>query len=301
MDIIQNTVVQLDLTQEGLSTGWTLKDGKAVHEACNQGDIVLIPLVPVVGHSYFVTYNVDFITSGFVQAHIGAVKGRSVTASGFVSDTIVAASTDLISINASGNCGISNLTVKDLYAAPVSEKKTIVWSEDLNKWSSKRDYRPERGFSLFSDLYLAKDGQLWKHDKDLLPRSNFFGVQYLPSIKFVANINRGVIKTFSGITYEANQLLITTAGGVTTSLGHVSELISDDFMRDVLDDGVNRVVIYDEEGVFSAAFNRDAEDLNEGAVLKGTYAIIELIAVAPGSLRLRNVTVNSNVSATGTR
>lgn len=302
MDIIQNTPVTLNLSELGLSTGWTFKGNTAVHESCNAGDLVLQFVTAVVGHSYLITYNVDFISGGNVRVHIGSVSGKTVTSTGFVTDTIIAASADQIALFSNANCGVSNFSVKDTFVPPVAEKTTVAWSEENNKWASKRDYRPEGGFSLFNDLYFAKDGQLWKHDKTLVPRNKFFGVQYNSSIKFVANKERGLSKTFSSLTYEANQLLVTTKDGITTSLGQVSELSQDDFIRDILDDGVNRIVIYEDEGVYSSEFLRDKNtDINEGGVLKGTYATIELVNVTPGKLRLKNVVVNSSVSYTGSR
>ncbi len=109
------------------------------------------------------------------------------------------------------------------------------------------------------------------------------------------------------MSYEANQLLVTTDNGISTVLGdeqQISELIDLDFLKDTLDDGVTTVEIYDVEGIFSASFLRDAAgggDINNGDVLKGTYIVVELTQQNDELLKLKNIIIHSEPSKIGAR
>ena len=163
------------------------------------------------------------------------------------------------------------------------EDETIVWSEKNNRWTSFRDYKPEKGFSMFTDMFTYINGSLYIHKESDI-RNNFYGEQYQTSIDFP--IGAISIKNYHSLAIHSNTLLVTKTDGITTSLGHVSDLIKSDF--------VNR------EGIWYANFLRDKNtDLINGSRLKGRYINLKLITInGTEPLQLFKIVIKSNISTT---
>lgn len=299
---LQNTPITIDLTQQGNSTGWTVNGTNAIHETCNAGSISLINYPITVGLTYEISYRVNSINSGNVQLSLGGINSLARTNTGDYTDTITSINTNPLAFfsNANANISLVNVRISTVVFNPKSTE-TITWSEENNKWSSWRGYNPDFGISLFANMFTYKNGALYRHALTNT-RNNFYGVQYPSILRFVGNVLQGQPKTFESLSYESNRLLITTTDGITTSLGQLSELISDDFLHEVLDDGVTQINIYNVEGVYAAGFLRNkSENILTGADLKGTYITIELTTTDVGVLKLRNVLVNSVPSRIGSR
>jgi len=302
----QNTPVVLDLALQAKSTGWSFGNGYASHEVCNAGFMtVIFPDVEIiVGNSYTITYQVANRLSGFVQASIGSSAGMATITNGNFSETLVATGPDpKIRFYSNGVLDLKLFDIKSNTMSTASKQRnTIAFSEKTNKYTSFYPFTSDYGFSFFKDLFTFKSGRLYKHDQTIADRNRIYGVQYQTSVEIPFNVNKGQPKTFESISYEGNMLMVTTVDGITTSLGQVSELNSDDFLQETLNDGVNEVNIYDDEGIYSASFVRDKSiDINNGPDLKGTWIVIDLITTRTGLLRLSNVYVTSVPSSIGTR
>lgn len=309
LTILQNTPTVVDLVSEARSTGWTLlPNGTAHHESCNAGYIYVKDtlITPIQGNSYTVSYQITDYVSGNLILYVGNAFAAVRTANGNYTDTLTATGANPeIRIYSNGNLTLSLLDIRtDTASTLTKQRNTISFDEVSNKWTSYSSFTSDFGFSLFKDVFTFKAGRLYKHDQTLPNRNIVYGVQYQTSVKFVANANPGQPKTFLSLSYEANQLMVTTDDGITTSLGQVSELIDVDFLKDTLTYGMVTVDIYDVEGVYSASFLRDTSnggDINNGDVLKGTHIIVELIQENNQLLRLKNVVVHSEPSKIGSR
>jgi hypothetical protein len=90
--------------------------------------------------------------------------------------------------------------------------------------------------------------------------------------------------------------MITTEDGVETSLGHISDLIEDDFLRFNLTNGIDSVDIYDNEGIYAAKFLRAKPEIIDGERLKGNYITVELTTTDEKNFKLYRVIVKSQYS-----
>ena len=65
-------------------------------------------------------------------------------------------------------------------------------------------------FSIQNSFFSTKTGSLYKHYVDrnnnggVLPRANFYGVQYDSTVTSILNTNPSLIKTFKTVNYEGN-------------------------------------------------------------------------------------------------
>jgi len=301
---LQNTPITLDLLTLGKSFGWTIFEDYAIHEVCNAGQMTLRNYPLISGHTYQISYSLEYINSGFFRVNAGTAASANRTTPGFVNLTITATGSDpILTVYSNANLKLTSFTISDTVEdTSLKQKNTLSWSEKNNKWSCFKPLNFDTGFSLFTNLYTFKSGQLYAHKASIEGRNRYYGMQYKTLIKFTANGNEGQPKTFESLSYEGNMLMITSVDGISTSLGQVSELIEYDFLKDVMDDGVDQVDIYSVEGVFSASFMKDKNvDIINGDDLKGTYIVIELVTTENGILRLKNVAVNSIPSKIGTR
>lgn len=307
--IQQNTPTIVDLANEARSTGWSLlPNGTAHHETCNAGFITIknTLLTVVQNNVYTVSYQITDYVSGQLVLHVGNSVSVARTANGNYVDTLTATGTNpQIRLFSNGNLNLALLDVKTDTASTVTKQRnTVNYDEIYNKWPSFSSFTSDFGFSLFKDLFTFKNGRLYKHDPLLPTRNNIYGVQYDTVVKVPFTEGQGQSKTFLSLSYEANQLMVTTDDGITTSLGNVSELIASDFLKATLDDGVTVIDVYDVEGIYSSSFLRDTSnggDIINGDVLKGTYIVVELIQDDNKKLSLKNIAVHSEPSRIGSR
>lgn len=301
---LENTPVIIDLTINGKTTGWTIDGDTAYHDGCNMGSIFLIGQPLTEGRTYEVSYFIPSLTSGTIRPFIGTTGGATQSSTGFKTDTILAAGADpKFRFYSTGQNSVQFFAIRDtLQSTGVKQNTTNVWSEKDNKWVYYYTINPDWGFSLFTNFFTYKLGHLWMHDPNLSTRNNFYGNQYKSIIQFTANANPGQTKTYESISYESNQLLITTTDGIKTSLGCISDLVEADFLKDTMVEGITQVDIYNVEGVYSASFMKDKNiDIINGPDLKGTYITIELQTITPGVLNLKNIYVHSEPSKIGAR
>lgn len=298
---IENNSITVHLPDAANQTGWSLPgDGTAVHTTCNAGYISLLNFPVKAGHAYTITYTILAISSGYVQAFAGGTGGSQYTTPNVIVETITAASDGTIQLFSNANCTIQLFNIKDLSLA---DGVTIVYSAINKKWSDVRTMYPDFGFSLYEFCILAYQGAIYAQQNGSQSRNNFFGQQYQSSIKIADAKASMELKSYNSIALQSNQLLVTTANGITTSLGQVSSLIDQDFLKSVLSDGVSNINVYSQVGIFSASFLRNQNiDIINGDQLAGNYIIIELITINGNTpLQLFSIAVNATQKRTGVK
>lgn len=300
---LQGTPIQIDLTKFANTTGWAVDGTNATHIACNAGKMYLLNYPTIPGQPYLISYQVSSISGGYVQPFIGTVGGVQRTTPGYYSETIIGDGTSLY-FYSNANVTVTGFNIKNTNNTVNGKaQNTVVFSEKTKKWVSFYTFVPEIGMSMFTSVFTSNNGSIYQHQSGSANRNNLYGTQYNSFIKFVANNSPATIKRFQSINYQSNQLMVTSPGGIQTSLGQVSELISDDFLLDTLNDGVNAIAVYDREGVYSACFMRDMnDDIINGTPLNGNYAVIELQTTNPSTtLKLFTVEVQTSTVKIGSR
>lgn len=82
--------------------------------------------------------------------------------------------------------------------------KTIVFSENKKGWTSEFSYDPGLMCRLNNRFFTIKDGQLYKHNSETAPRSNFYGVQYPSKVVKVFNESPKDDKIFKTVVTESD-------------------------------------------------------------------------------------------------
>lgn len=298
---VKNNPIIVNLLTAANDTGWSLPgDGTAVHVTCNSGYNNLLNYPVKSGRSYTFTFTIISINAGYVAAFVGGAGGIHYTAPAIVVETLTATADGIIRLFSNANCTVQQFNVKDV---TVDDPATIVYSPGNRKWSDFRQLYPDFGFSLYEFTILAKEGALYAQQNGSESRNFFFGVQYQSSIKFADAKLPAELKSYNSIALQSNQLLVTTAAGITTSLGQVSSLIDQDFLKSALDDGVSAINVYSQVGIYSASFLKDQnQDLINGDQLAGNYIIIELVTETGNKpLQLFSIAINASQKHIGTR
>ena len=87
---------------------------------------------------------------------------------------------------------------------------TLTFDEGVKGWTSFHSFLPEGMISLNNKFYTVKDGQLYLHNDESVPRNTYYGVNYPSKISVVVNQNPSDIKVLKSISLEGNLPLNTT-------------------------------------------------------------------------------------------
>ena len=105
------------------------------------------------------------------------------------------------------------------YELPNSRKvfDTVSFDEQINGWTSRFAYPPQRMFSLGANFYSVQNSYLlesptdtkghlkiWKHYDNRVLRGNFYGTNFNTNVTFVLNVESVVSKNFKTIGYEGS-------------------------------------------------------------------------------------------------
>lgn len=302
---IEDTPIVIDLTIQCNTTGWSIDGIIATHDSCNQGSIILKTYPLTIGYTYQVSYAVLTISGGYVQLFAGTTGGIQRTTPGLYVETIVANGTPL-SFFSNANCTIQAFNIRNAALDTSNvQQNTPVYSFKNKKWGEFRTIAPDYGFSIYIDMVTLFLGNLYLHENGSTDRNNFYGTQYQTIFQYVENKEPVLLKSYNSIALQSNELLVTSANGIVTSLGQISELIEQDFIKSVLNDGVTSVNVESVEGIYSSSFLRDKLSpggLINGDGLRGNYITITLITVNGNvALRLFSIAVNSSKLNIGVR
>lgn len=150
------------------------------------------------------------------------------------------------------------------------------FNEPRNSYNTFLNYKLAEWIICAEDvIYSWKNGKLYKHDS--ATRSNFYGVQYFPSITAVFNSQIAIKKSFLALAYQSNQFWVSPENGdISTSminpqtgLRQISSLKAVDFEI--------------QENIRYAALLKDANSLSDaryallnGDTLKGNWVKCKL-------------------------
>lgn len=298
---VENTPIVVNMLIAAQDTGWSLPgDGTADHVVCNPGYLTLLNYPVIAGHQYTLAYTITAINTGYVQGFAGTTGGTQHTTPGVIVETITAASGGSIQFYSNANCTITLFSIKDV---TIVDPLTIVYSATNKKWSDFRTIYPDFGWSQFENTITAKDGQLYFHENGTNNTNEFYGIPYQSILQVVFAKNATIIKSYDVLSYQCNMLLVSTQGGITTSLGQKTTLINSDFVKAKLSDGVTSTTIYQYDNVYSASFwNDEAGDVVNGDPLRGNYIVVELVTVYGSSImEIFSVSVKQSRSFIGNR
>lgn len=254
----------------------------ATHSSCNNGKVRLTGYTLTEGQAVQVSYSVLAISSGLVQMQAGTTVGVSRTTPGNYVETITpAGSNPVLVFYSNSDCQIQAFNIRVVFAdTSNTQQNTLVYQTKSRKWAPFRTMAPDVGFSIDIDLVTMHYGLMYLHKNASPDRNQFYGVQYQSIIKGVEAQNPERVHDYETLNYQANMLLISTIGGIVSSLGQQTTLIDTDFIKQKLvSDGVT-IISYDKDSVYSASLlNDENEDVVNGAQLRGNYLIWELQTV----------------------
>jgi hypothetical protein len=300
---LQNSPIVVDLLIQSNSTGWSVDGELATHDSCVSGSIILNNYPVKAGNNYKVSYAILSISGGYVQLNAGGTFGTHHTTAAPIVETITATADGFISFFSNANCVIMAFNVQNTFQDTSNTQENTLVYDVKNKKFGFRTIAPDFGQSIYVDMLTWYQGNTYLHENGSDDRNNFYGTQYQTIFQHVENKAAAELKSYNSIVLQSNQLLVTTDGGITTSLGQVSSLIDQDFLKSILNDGVTTINVYSQVGIYSASFLRDQNfDIINSDQLAGNYIIIELTTVNGNTpLRLFSVAVNASRKAIGTR
>lgn len=278
--VIENNVLTFDVTPYLTDRGWVISSNNSMtHTPPNTGEFEVLSTNIREGGTYEYSFNVTNLESGSLIFMIGGVEAPIVTTNGYFQGQVTALTDEKIKVWADGQVTITGINISEMISEDNS-LSTLTWGELRKGWVTFKDLIPESGFSMYTNLFTLKEGNLWIHSE--LSTPNFiYGKQRYSTVKFpVSSIG---VKTYHTIAVHANKVLGTTEEGITTELGNVTDLITYDF--DTSSDGVHY-----------ANKLRDAL-LNEK--LKGRYIVVELSdeETSTQKLQLFKVVIKGEISS----
>jgi len=102
------------------------------------------------------------------------------------------------------------------------EKKTLAWSENLNRWTSHMSYVGEWYQKINTQMVSFVSGQLWLHRSNSL-YNNFYGVQYKSKLKMICNQEPDITKILQIVEQKSTSQWDCT--DISTPEGQSSELL----------------------------------------------------------------------------
>lgn len=167
--------------------GWSVSDNIASHSGCNSGYIKQEMDLSAAAQWTF-EYTVLALTSGIVRLEVGDNVGTNRSAAGVYTETVTIDDPDtVVRFYATG---VTSLQLLKVYPSnEYVDATTFAFNEDANRWVGNYSFTPERLLKFGNDFFTFLEGELWQHNRDDVPRNNFYGVQYTTKLTFVFNEN----------------------------------------------------------------------------------------------------------------
>ena len=137
--------------------------------------------------------------------------------------------------------------------------KTLTFDEKVKGWTSFHSFFPEFMLGMNNKFFTFKNGELYQHHSDNVPRNNFYGVQYTSKIGLMVNDSPSEIKELQAISLEGND---TWSALIKAYISN-----SDDYMESSID----TVEFVKKEGIWYAYARRNESDASFDS--KATYGI----------------------------
>jgi len=137
--------------------------------------------------------------------------------------------------------------------------KTLTFDEKVKGWTSFHSFFPDYMIGMNNKFFTFKNGELWQHHSDNVPKNNFYGVQYDSFIDVMVNDSPSEIKELQAISLEGNQ---TWSAVVQAFISN-----SDDYMEG----SVTAAEFVKKEGIWYAYARRNESDIAFDS--KSTYGL----------------------------
>jgi hypothetical protein len=157
-----------------------------------------------------------------------------------------------------------------------ANNQTLAFNEDINRWTSFYSFIPDFGGYIFNQYITWQNGIMYTQNTNSIYNS-FYGTTYSSTVDLVFNASPALIKSFLGLIQQTNTVW---SGGVSTSQGQTSTLLSTDFSQ--------------KEGVWFASILRDTGSpggILNGDDLKGNWIKFSLANGSTSQINLLSIDV----------
>ena len=83
--------------------------------------------------------------------------------------------------------------------------KTLTFDEKVKGWTSFHSFMPEYMVGMNNKFFTFKNGELYEHHSDNVPRNNYYGQQYNSTVGVMVNDAPSEIKELQAVSLEGNQ------------------------------------------------------------------------------------------------
>lgn len=198
--ILRNTKLEIDLNVDYQDGGWSLVNGSAVHEQCNEGWFISSTTSAKAG----IKYSLIFTTSGMSEGSSVIVRF------GGVNTVIYTNGEHKVVIESISEQGLRVFSKFDVILSPVviSEGdisyRTLLYNPK-GIFDSFISFDSDFMHNMFGSFYSFKNGSLWKHNSNPV-KNSFYGNVEKSVIKFVLNPEPRIIKNLSHVKINGNRM-----------------------------------------------------------------------------------------------
>jgi hypothetical protein len=148
-----------------------------------------------------------------------------------------------------------------------NKDNTISFDEKVKGWTSFHSFLPDYMIGMNNKFFSFKDGELYIHNSNNVPRNTYYGQQYPSKLSLMVNDSPSDIKELQAVSLEGNlswNALISAYIGMT-----------DDFIRS----SISEVEFVRKEGIWYAYARRNEDATHVDS--KSTYGIGVIVSVSP--------------------
>lgn len=86
-----------------------------------------------------------------------------------------------------------------------NSNKTLTFDEKVKGWTSFHSFVPDFMVGMNNRFFTFKNGELYQHHSDNVPRNNYYGEQFSSSVSVMVNDSPSDIKELQALSLEGNQ------------------------------------------------------------------------------------------------
>ena len=159
------------------------------------------------------------------------------------------------------------------------QNNTLTFDEKVKGWTSFHSFLPDYVVGMNNKFFSFKDGDLWIHNSDNVPRNNFYGVQYTSKVSVMVNDTPSEIKELQAVSLEGNY---SWSAIIAAYVSNVDDAILS---------SISSVEFVQKEGIWFAYARRNESETHYDS--KSTYGIGTISDIAGTVLTIdgRNVSL----------
>lgn len=283
--VFKNGSLDVIFSESYQDNGWSIANGVAIHDRINSGFLRNTVFRTIPNEEYTVRLNVIQVLNGSLKVIVGGVEAANITTPGNIEFQATAIDSTGLLFWSDGDVSFTDVVV----ILGQTEYRTILFSEDNNKFVGEVSYSADIMNKFLDDFYSFKEGGLWKHNVNET-RNSFYGVVHPSEITFVFNPEAKTVKSLDSIRlvgnlpWEVTRVYVRPREG--KPIGQLSRIKQGNFKR--------------LQGQWFADFKRDLNDprfptelerLFKGALLQGEVAEITIRILTEEAVRLSSVDI----------